>query len=260
MAEDNYSRTEPASARRLAQARAGGDVPRSSDLVSLLVLVIMVAGLAGWGASLFSQLQQLVTAYLLNLSQFSVTQFTPESAFSLLQSIGLLVLPFLLALFLAGLLAPMLLSGWVFAPQAMRFRSERLNPLPRMLRIFSADGWFDGFKALVTWLAAGGVLVWFFQAHLDELAGLPAMPLDDAVALAGGMLLKGLSIFLLVAFLGALLDAPWQWWRYLKSLAMTRAEALAEAREAEGNPELKARLRARQQVIQGNNARQRGVE
>jgi len=163
MAEDNYARTEPASERRLAQARAGGDVPRSSDLVSLLVLAALVAGLTWWGASLFIQLQHLIATHFRSLSQFSVTQFNLESAFSLLHSISLLMLPFLLALFLVGLLASMLLSGWVFAPQAMQFRGERLNPLPRMLRIFSVHGLFDGFKALLIWLVAGGVLVWFFN-------------------------------------------------------------------------------------------------
>jgi flagellar biosynthetic protein FlhB len=62
--------------------------------------------------------------------------------------------------------------------------------------------------------------------------------------------MKGLLLLLGVVFLAALLDAPWQWWRYLKGLAMTRAEVLAEAREAEGSPELKARIRARQRRAQ----------
>lgn len=260
MAEDNYARTEPASERRLAHARAGGDVPRSSDLVSLLILAATAGGLAWWGASLFNQLQHLIATHFRSLSQFSAAQFNPELAFSLLHSIGLLILPFLLVLFLIGLLASILLSGWVFAPQAMQFRAERLNPLRRMLRIFSILGLFDGAKALLIWLMAAGVLVWFFQSHLDELAGLPVMPFGEAVALTGEMLLKSLSVLLIAAFLAALLDAPWQWWRYLKSLSMTRAEVLAEAREDEGNPEFKARLRVRQQAMQSNNARQRGAE
>lgn len=259
MAEDNYARTEPASERRLAQARAGGDVPRSSDLVSLLVLAVMAGGLTWWGASLFSQLQHLIATHFRSLAQFSAAQFNPELAFSLLHSIGLLMLPFLLALFLAGLLASMLLSGWVFAPQTMQFRGARLNPLPRMLRMFSAHGLFDGLKALLIWLVAGGVLVWFFQSHLDELAGLPVMPLGEAVALTGEILLKSLSILLLAALLAALLDAPWQWWRYLKGLAMTRAEVLAESREAEGNPEFKARLLKAQLLKSQLLTRQRSI-
>jgi flagellar biosynthesis protein FlhB len=247
--ESNYSRTEPASERRLARARAEGQVPRSAELSSLLVLAAMAGGLALWGARLFSRLQDLMAAHFR-----SVAQLAPDSAFSLLQQVTLEVFPFLAALFVAGLLAPMLLSGWVFAPRVIQFQGGRLNPLSRLLRLFSANGLFDGLKAVAMWLTAGAMLAWFFRAHLQELAMLLAVPLEDAAASAGGLLLKGLLLLLGVAFLAALLDAPWQWWRYLRGLAMTRAEVLAEARESEGSPEFKARIRARQRRAQKESA------
>lgn len=247
--ESNYSRTEPASERRLAQARAEGHVPRSAELSSLLVLAAMAGGLALWGARLFTRLQDLMAAHFRGVAQFS-----PESAFSLMQQMALETFPFLAALFLAGLIAPMLLSGWVFAPRVIQFNGERLNPLSRLFRFFSPNGLFDGLKAVLSFLVAGTLLAWFFQAHLNDLALLSALPFAEAVALADGLLLKGLLMLLGVVFLAALLDAPWQWWRYLKGLAMTRAEVLAEAREAEGSPELKARIRARQRRVQKESA------
>jgi flagellar biosynthetic protein FlhB len=247
--ESDYSRTEPASERRLAQARAAGQVPRSAELSSLLVLAAMAGGLMLWGARLFARLQELMAAHFRGVAQFS-----PESAFSLLQQVAVEALPFLAALFLAGLVAPMLLSGWVFAPRAIQFQGQRLDPLARLSRFFSANGLFDGLKAVLSFAVAGALLAWFFQSHLDEMAGLLAVPLDQAARSAGELLLKGLLMLLAVVFLAALLDAPWQWWRYLRGLAMTRAEVLAEAREAEGSPELKARIRARQRRMQEGSA------
>ncbi len=243
--ESNTSRTEPASERRLAQARAEGHVPRSAELSSLLVLAAMAGGLALWGARLFTRLQDLIAAHFRGVAQFS-----PESVLSLMQQMALEAFSFLAVLFLAGLIAPMLLSGWVFAPRVIQFNGERLNPLSRLIRFFSPNGLFDGLKALLSFLVAGTLLAWFFQAHLIDLAKLSALPFAEAVALAGELLLKGLLMLLGVVFLATLLDAPWQWWRYLKGLAMTRAEVLAEAREAEGSPELKARIRARQRRTQ----------
>lgn len=243
--ESNYSRTEPASERRLAQARAEGHVPRSAELSSLLVLAAMAGGLALWGARLFTRLQDLMAAHFRGVAQLS-----PESSFTLMQEMGLEVFPFLAALFVAGLVAPMLLSGWVFSPRVIQFNGERLNPLSRLLRLFSPNGLFDGLKAVLSFLVVGALLAWFFQVHLNDLAKLSALPFAEAVTLAGSLLMKGLLLLLGVVFLAALLDAPWQWWRYLKGLAMTRAEVLAEAREAEGSPELKARIRARQRRAQ----------
>lgn len=243
--ESDYSRTEPASERHLALARAEGRVPRSNELSSLLVLGAMAGGLMIWGAHLFERLQQRFAEH------FRVAaQLAPESALVFVQQSAVEILPFLITLFAAALLAPLLLSGWVFAPGVLRFRGERLNPLRHLSRPFSADGVFDAFKAVLKILAPGLLLFSFYRANLDGLAGLSALPLPQAVAAAGGLLIQGLLLLLGAVLLATLLDAPWQWWRYLRGLAMTRAEALAEARESEGSPELKARIRARQRGMQ----------
>lgn len=248
--ESDYSRTEPASERRLALARAEGRVPRSNELSSLLVLGTMAGGLMIWGAYLFERLQQIFAGH------FRVAaQLAPESAYMLVQQSVVEILPFLIALFIAALLAPLLLSGWVFAPGMLRFRGERLNPLHRLSRPFSANGVFDAFKAVLKILAPGLLLFGFYRVNLDALAELSSLPLPQAVAATGGLLAQGLFLLLGAVLLVALFDVPWQWWRYLRNLAMTRAEVLAEAREAEGSPELKARIRARQRAM-----RQEAVE
>lgn len=239
--ESDYSRTEPASERRLALARAEGRVPRSNDLSSLLVLGTMAGGLMIWGAHLFGRLQQLFSGHF---SQ--AAQLPPESAYLFVQQSAVEILPFLIALFAAALLAPLLLSGWVFAPGALRFRGERLNPFTFASRLFSANGLFDGFRAVLKIAVLGLLLFVFYRLNLDALTELSFLPLPQAVAATGGLLARGLFLLLGAVLLVALFDVPWQWWRYLRSLAMTRAEVLAEAREAEGNPELKASIRARQ--------------
>ena len=242
--ESDYSRTEPASEKRLEQARADGRVPRSAELSALLVLGTMATGLMIWGAHLFGRLQTLFAGHFRQAAQSF-----PESAYLLVQQSAIETLPFLLAVFVAALAAPLLLSGWVFAPAAARFRGERLNPFASIARPLSTAGLFDGFKAVLKIAVLVLLLVAFYRMNLDTLAELAAMPLPQAAATAGGLLSQGLLLLLAAVLLAALLDAPWQWWRHLRSLAMTRAEVLAEAREAEGIPELKAHIRARQHAM-----------
>jgi Flagellar biosynthesis pathway, component FlhB len=174
---------------------------------------------------------------------------SPDATLNLLLQGAAEIFPFLIALFIAALAAPLLLSGWVFAPLVVRFRGGRLNPVLPVSRLFSAAGLFDGFKAVVKIAALGLLLFFFYRMNLEALAGLPVLPLPQAVTAAGGMLAEGLLLLLAAVLLAALLDAPWQWWRHLRRLAMTRAEVLAEAREAEGSPELKARIRARRHAM-----------
>jgi flagellar biosynthetic protein FlhB len=242
--ESDYSRTEPPSERRLALARAEGSVPRSTELSSLLVVGVMVGSLAIWGAHLFDRLRQLFSEHFRQ-----VAQSFPGSAYGFLQQSAMEILPFLIALFLAALLAPLLLSGWIFAPRVVQFRGERLNPFISTSRMFAANGLVDGFKGGVKVLAFALLSFSFYRANLDGFAGLSAMPLQQAVAAFGGLLIKGMLILLGAMVLVTLIDASWQWWRYLRSLAMSHAEVMAEAREAEGSPELKARIRARQNAM-----------
>jgi flagellar biosynthetic protein FlhB len=247
--ESDYSRTEPPSERRLARARAEGRVPRSPEFSSLLVLGVMAVDLTIWGAHLFDRLQQLFVEHFRQ-----VAQSFPDSAYGFLQQSAIEILPFLVALFLAALLAPLLLSGWVFAPGIFQFRGERLNPLIFISRMFTGIGLFDGFKGVLKIIALALLLFGFYRVNLDGVAGLSAMPLSQGVAAAGGLLIKGLLILSGAVLLAALFDAPWQWWRYLRSLAMSHAEVQAEAREAEGSPELKARIRARQNAMRQRQA------
>lgn len=243
MAEDNYARTEPASERRLAQARAGGDVPRSPDLSAFMVLLVMMAGLIWWGSALVGSLQAVLASHMAGAARFSLDGLFQHLAPALLPFIL-----FMLAIFAAALIAPLLLSGWVFAPQAMQFQGARIHPLARISRLFSLDGLFDTMKALLIWVIAGSALLWFYRTRLHELAQLTTMSLADALALSLELLLAGLLLLMAAALLSAILDVPWRWWRYLKSHAMTRAELLAEAREAEGRPEFKSRIQVRQQL------------
>src|SRR5512139_1886876 len=218
--ETDLSRTEPASPRRLQQARSAGDVPRSAELTAWVVLLAAL-GMLGWQAPrLMSALQALTETALVD----SARPLSP-AFFEAAQSALWTVLPVLAAIFAAALVAPMLLSGWVFAPQFTQPDLTRAHPFKPLARLSSADSLFDGSLALLKLALAGAAAGWALAAGWPGLQGLAE----------GGT--------------GAALDAAaaWRWWRYLRRHAMTWQEVLAEAREAEGSPEMRAQLRSRQQ-------------
>src|SRR4030065_2375496 len=108
MAEElDLSRTEPASPRRLQQARGAGDVPRSAELTAWVVLLTALGVLAWQAPRLLDALQVLTTAAFAHAAQALSPGFL-EAAQSALWA----VLPVLVAIFVAALVAPMLLSGW----------------------------------------------------------------------------------------------------------------------------------------------------
>ncbi|AAZ97129.1 flagellar biosynthetic protein FlhB [Thiobacillus denitrificans ATCC 25259] len=240
MAEENdLSRTEPASARRLQDARAAGDVPRSSEFAAWLVLLAAIGVLSWQGPRLLGSLQTLVATAL----QHAAKPFSP----AVVEAVGSAlwaVLPVLGAVFVAALIAPLLLSRWVYAPGS---HPRRRHPFHAVARLFSLDSVADLALTLLKVALAALAVWWAFGASTPGIAALDAIAADAAPEAAAGWLGHGVLALVAGLALVAALDAGWQWLRYLRRHAMTWQEVLAEAREAEVHPEIRAQLRGRQQ-------------
>lgn len=237
--ETDLSRTEPPSPRRLQEARRAGDVPRSGELTAWLVLLAAL-GVLGWqGPRLLLTLQDLTSAAFGGAAQpFSPLLLAP------VQAVLWALLPVLGAIFAAALVAPMLLSGWVYAPAAVRSDLARANPFKTLSRLLSADAWFDAMRALLKLLTVGAAGWWALASGWDAL---PAEGGRAALADAAAWVGQGMMAVAAALAIVAALDAVWRWWRYLRRHAMTYQDVLAEAREAELPAEVRAQLRARQQ-------------
>lgn len=251
--ESDLSRTEPASPRRLQQARNEGDVPRSAELTAWVVLLSALAAL-GWSAP------QLFTALTLQFQTAlqSAAQPFPAEPFAPWVSIASLLLPLLGLIFIALLVAPMLLSGWVFAPRALNFHSQRLNPLLAFKRLFSLDGLFVIGKTLLKFALVIGVCWLTLSGEWTHLWALPVGSVMEASRAAASLLLEGLLAVVATLAVIAVLDAGWQWWRYRARHAMTWQEVLAEAKESDGSPEMRGRMLGRQQAAAAQSTQSSG--
>lgn len=242
--ESDLSRTEPASPRRLQEARSAGDVPRSAEFAAWAVLLSALGALSWLAPRLLQSLQSLLEAAFAP----GVHPLSPIFLESLQAMLWVLV-PLLAVIFVAALVAPMLLSGWVYAPQRAQADLSRVHPFKPLIRLFSADAWFDGGLALLKLALVAAAVGWVLTGEWFALHGQSA---DAALAPAAAWIGRGVLALAAALTMIAALDAGWRWWRYLRRHAMTWQEVLAEAREAEGSPEMRAQLRERQQMSGAN--------
>lgn len=240
--ETDLSRTEPASPRRLQQARSAGDVPRSAELTAWGVLLTALGVLAWQAPRLLEALQVLATTAFAHAAQ-PLSPVLLDAAQSALWA----VLPVLVAIFVAALVAPMLLSGWVYAPQAIQADLTRAHPFKPFTRLFSADSLFDGTLVLLKLALAAAAVGWALSSGWPGLQDLTGSVTSVALGETAGWIGRGVLALAAALTLTAALDAGWRWWRYLRRHAMTWQEVLAEAREAEVSPEMRARMHDRQQ-------------
>jgi flagellar biosynthetic protein FlhB len=243
--ESDLERTEPASARRLEQAREEGQVARSQELSTFAVVLAGAAGLWLVGDRLAHSMRGLVRDAL---------DFERAAAFDEARGIGILgaqafqallaFLPFGGVVLAAALLAPLLLHGWLFSPGAAAPDIDRLDPLAGLQRMFSWNSLAELVKSLLKAGLLTATAVWVGWKLGWEVVSLGGMPLESA--LEHTTRLAGISFLALLAALAVVvaIDVPYQIWSFRRKLRMTREELRQEMKETEGDPQLKARVRS----------------
>ncbi|WP_459618375.1 flagellar biosynthesis protein FlhB [Bordetella sp. 2513F-2] len=248
--ESDLEKTEAASPRRLEKAREEGQIARSRELGTFLLLAAGVAGLWLSGGSLYRSLTGVLRAGLGFDARVArdIQVMLSLSARSVYEAL-LLLLPIFGLLVVVAVLGSVLLGGIVFSSKPLEPNLSKLNPWAGLKRLFSAQTVIELLKAVAKAVLIGGVGGWaLWHYHDDMLALLHAAP---HAALIKAMSLVALCAALIVAALSVvvLLDVPWQIWHHLKKLRMTKEDLRQEHKESEGDPHIKARIRQQQRAM-----------
>jgi flagellar biosynthetic protein FlhB len=251
MAEDSdLEKTEPASPRRLEQAREEGQVPQSRELSAFLVLIAGSGALWVTGSWLAQRIAGLVSRGL-TLDRSSAfdpsapTMVLSALAWEALASIG----PLLLILMVAALAGPFMLGRLNFSSKALTPDWTRLDPLKGFGRMFSINSVSELVKAIFKSLLVSGVVVWVILNEKDQLFALIGQPIEAGLQSVGRTILFSALMIVASMFLIVAADVPFQLWQYHRKLRMSKEEVRREMKELEGDPQLKARIRSQQREI-----------
>jgi flagellar biosynthetic protein FlhB len=251
MAEDSEAeKTEPASPRRLEQAREEGDVPRSREVATFTVLMAAGAGLWMTGSGLVSQLSHTLVSGL-SLTRDQV--FDPDVLIRriLVDLVEVLIacLPLGVAVMVVALASPLLVGGWLFSSKAFTPNFMKLNPINGISNMFSTNSLVELVKAIIKTIVVGAVAWVVISRQKDAMFGLINEPMFASYSHLMNML--GTSFLFIVGALGliAAIDAPYQMWHYANKLKMTRQELIQESKESDGNPQIKGKIRQLQREM-----------
>lgn len=242
--ESDLEKTEPASSRRLEQAREEGQVPRSREIGAFLVL--MVAASAFWfvGSWMMQRAAAMVRRGLtIEESPMRDPQYVVGRLADLSLDALLSFAPLLAALILAALVSPFFLGSWNFSLKALNPDLERLDPIKGLSRLFSWNGLNELVKAVAKALLVGGVAIWVLWSERNELFALFGLNIEVGLASAGRLVNFSFLVIVLAMVLIVAIDVPYQLWHYHDKLKMSKEEVKQEGKELEGNPQIKGRIR-----------------
>jgi flagellar biosynthesis protein FlhB len=247
MSEQNaQDRNLPASQRKLTKAREEGQVARSRDLGHFAAMAVC-GGLLVSAAPLAADWlkEALVQGLRFDRAAVQNTGFMGEQLMAMTIRLLWVVLPFGAVMVVAALAASLAIGGWNWTLKPLMPNFGKLNPITGLPGIVSKDKLIDALKGSALALILGAIGAMYLRSHLDEFAGVLALPLPAAIRQTAGGMVGGLGLLLLALAAFAMVDVPLQRHQHAQRLKMSHQELKQEHKELEGNQEIKAKLRAR---------------
>ncbi len=245
-------KTEPATEKKLREAREEGKVSKSKELtaafdliVLFLVLKIFVAATGNGFISIFEYVYKLIpdflSMYAMEMSSGAVNGFFGE----IYRQMLMISWPFFLFGFAITLIISIFQVGWKVSAKPMKPKLDRFNPISGFKRIISKDSIFEFFKSVLKIGVIMYVAYTSIKDHQNDLFILYDIPLGQAIALCGEVVIDaGLKISIVYLVVG-IADYAYQKFRFNEEMKMTKQEVKDEYKNTEGNPEIKGRQRQR---------------
>ncbi len=247
-------KTEPATAKKLKDAREDGKVTKSKELtaafdliVLFLVLKIFISFVGERLVGIFDYVYSRMPDFLeINSTGVSSVAASHYMADILLQML-LTMLPFLLFGFVITFLVSVVQVGWKVTGKPLKPDLNKFNPINGFKRIISKDSLFELLKsiikiAVIFWVAYSRV-----KNHKEELFILYEIPLNQAIALIGSVIIDtGLYISIVYLVIG-FADFAYQKHKFNEDMKMTKQEVKDEFKNTEGDPQIKGRQRRKMQ-------------
>ncbi len=246
-AAEDEGRTEQPTDRRIREERDKGNVPRSQDITSSIVLLGTVLTLFFLGTYLFQQIREIFTVYLtLDMSQFYNLGVADVRVllFRLAWDVTKIVGPVMIVAMVMGLIGGISQVGALFTLRAIEFKPERLVPdfnrvLPGRKTAYSLG------RIVVQVVIIGAAAYFVIVDDFIPMLKSSGTDLKAAVGLFAWSSFKLLLISSVVLILLAIPDYFYQRYEFMENLKMTISEVKRERREEEGDPLVRQRQRER---------------
>lgn len=240
--KDSGDRTEKPTPKRLRDARKDGDVPKSRELTSTVLVLAWLLMLMLGMPMIRARLEGLFDITLRGLNQ-PFGQALHSVGLATIEALLWLTVPLLVGALAIGVVVEFLQVGPVFAPKKVKPDASRLNPAEGIKKLFSQENLIEVIKAIAKSSLLIGLFVWVLFALIGQFVQLPfASP--EAMGEAHWVAVKRLAAgVIFVFFFVSVLDAFYQRFAFTKKMKMSRRDIKQELKDNEGDPMVKGRRR-----------------
>lgn len=248
---DSGERTEKATPKRRKDAREKGQVRKSAEVVTSVMLLSIFGVLKFFGGWMAGQMQGLLGGYLGGERMLDVSNaagFTRVMTHATGAFIWAMLPVFAVAV-LAALLANYIQVGILFSTKALQPKMEHLNPLSGFKRMFSLKAIYETIKALGKLIIILVIIYIQMRKNMDLFLRTTTMGMTESVPLIFNAIINACFYVCLFLAIFSVTDYVYQWFKYEKDLKMTKYEVKTEFKQMEGDPEIKAKIKQKQRQM-----------
>lgn len=245
-------KTEPATSKKLSDARSEGQVCRSRELDQAIMLVGLFLTLKMTVASMGSTFLEVFSVVYNKIPETEAAkELTTTVVMSYIQHVALQSLklagPFFAAGFLIAFLSNLVQVKWKVSTKPLKPRLDKFNPANGFKRMFSKDSLFELLKSVVKIIMIAVIAYTSIRSHAEEIFLMYHITLNQAIAQIGLIVIDvGLKIAYVYCVVGAV-DYVYQRHKFNEDMKMTKQEVKDEMKNSEGDPQIKGKQRQRMQ-------------
>jgi len=253
MAKESSSggeRTEQPTSKRREDFREKGQVAQSKEVQTAALLTSTLLFWLMYLPIFWKSFTELIFSLWQASGEYQITSTSviSLSAF-LLQKIGLLLAPLFLLAILISFFSSFFQFGWLLSSKPLIPDFSKLDPIAGMARFFSKKSLIEVFKSLLKVILIGWISFSTVLDHFNEALILVDTDIGSILAyiakVSALIMAKICAIMILLAFLDFLFIR----WDMEEQMKMTKEELKEEYKESEGDPHIKAQIRAIQQEM-----------
>lgn len=259
MAEQDSSeeKTEAPSDKRRQETREKGSVAKSTEVNSVIVLLVSIYMLKWFGPWILKELENALIEYILlikntEMSDEQILKLTVDS-FILL---GKLMLPISGVIMVFGVIANIIQVGFLWTLKPLMPKFEKINPIEGTKRLFSMRSLVETLKSILKFTIIGWVAYITISNDFGKMIQLADASITTIWSYTLDLSFKIILRIALVLIIIAILDYAYQRYDHEKKLKMTKQELKEERKQMDGDPQVKSRIRSLQREM----ARRRMME
>lgn len=240
----NQEKTERATPKRKKDARKKGQLPRSKEIVSFILLLSSAGLLYLFSQEIYNHFCHILQqGFILHQHQALDLSFILAKAKQLIVDAFMLFIPFFIIAVLAVYLGNIILSGHIFSFEKLKPKLSNTNPISGIKKLFSIKGLSELLQAVLKVSLIGLITALIITAIHPQFLLMSLMPLEKSMHILGHQLLFTFLLLAASTLIIALIDLPLQLYQNQKQLKMTKQEVKDEMKQTDGNPEIKGKLR-----------------